>query len=137
MFLKTLVHPHKKCFGRIGIECIPLGKPNLHATIFLEVGQSHLNSIPSHVLSKKFTCVQARGPNIIFVGYRLSVISTLLSYHNFGYEKYLNDPHRVKSLKIGLISRFKFCIFCNINIFYALFLQIELFQSLSKSFSNT
>jgi hypothetical protein len=65
MFLKILVHPHKKCFGRVGIECIILGKPNLHVIVFLEVGQSHLNSIPSHVLSKKFTYVfKHEGPTL-------------------------------------------------------------------------
>ncbi len=65
MFLKTLVHPHKKCFGRVGIECILLGKPNLHVVVFLEVGQNHLNSILSHVLSKKFTCVfNHEGPTL-------------------------------------------------------------------------
>jgi hypothetical protein len=65
MFLKTLAHPHKKCFGRAGIECIILGKPNLLAAVFLEVGKSHLNSIPSHNFSKKFTFVcRHEGPTL-------------------------------------------------------------------------
>jgi hypothetical protein len=133
MFMKTLAHPHKKCFGRVGIECIILGKPNLHVVVFLEVGKIHLNSIPSHVLSKKFTCMcRHEGPTL-----SLTISSTFLSYQKFGDENYLSDPHWVKSLKIGLISRFKLSIFCNINIFNPLFLQIELFQSLSKSFRNS
>lgn len=55
MFLKTLLHPHKNYIA--GIECIILGKLNLLVAIFLEVGRGHVNSIPSQVLSKKFTCM--------------------------------------------------------------------------------
>jgi hypothetical protein len=137
MFLKTLAHPHKKCFGRVGIECIILGKPNLRAAVFLEVGKSHLNSIPLHILSKKFTFVcKHEGPtlslwDIVWLSVLPCSVITNLVMKNIWVT---HTELRVWKLVWFLDSSFVFLVISIFSMLYfCKFNSFNLFQSLSAT----
>jgi len=131
MFLKTLLHPHKNYIA--GNEWVILGELSLLVAIFLEVGRGHVNSIPSQVLSKKFTCMCESATlflwNTVWLTFLRCLFITKLVM------EYIWVTHRVNCWKIGMISGLY--LHNSSNIYLELFLQIKLFQSLSKAFSNS